>query len=257
MIGDRHVHTCFSLDSAAPVEKVLETAMGLGMKEICITDHCDFDLGEGWVMPVEEYGPAMLEYQKRYADRIRLHIGIEMGMNPAYNGEIQALLNSFPFEYVIGSIHSMQGDDPYYRDRYDMDDPEFYRIYFETLLERVKQTDHIDVLGHFDYVIRYGIHGLESYNPEAYADTIDAVLKEIIGRKIALELNTAGLRKNAGFVHPHPYILQRYKDLGGHLISVGSDAHSAGHVGCHFSEAEKLMKKFGFSEADFKAFRKI
>lgn len=257
MIGDRHIHTCFSLDSDSSVEKVAETAIRLGMKEICITDHCDFDLGEGWVLPVKEYGEAMLEYKKRYEDRIALHIGIEMGLNPEFDDQIEGILSAFPFEYVIGSIHSMLGEDPYFRDRYDMEDPEFFRVYYETMLERIRRAKNIDVCGHFDYVIRYGIHGAGQYDPEKYADLIDEILKEIIRRDIAMELNTAGLRKRAGFIHPHAFILQRYRDLGGHWISVGSDAHAFEHVGSDFNAVEELMREYGLTEQDLKPYRSI
>lgn len=257
MIGDRHVHTCFSIDSSAPVEKVLERAIALGMKEICITDHCDMDLGEGWLLPVKEYGPAMLEFKKRYEDRITLHIGVEMGLNPEYNDQIGEFLESFPFEYVIGSIHTMQGEDPYYRDRFDMEDPEFFKIYFDTVLERVRSSRNFDIFGHFDYVIRYAVHRGRFYEPEKHEDVIDEILKELIKREIALELNTAGLRKRADFVHPHPFVLQRYKELGGHWISIGSDSHSAEHVGSNFSDAEALMEEFGFGEKDLKPFRTV
>ena len=255
MIGDRHVHTRFSLDSSASVRDVLNQAVRLGMKEICITDHCDFDLGEEWIMPVKEYSETLLAYKKEYEDRIRIHIGIEMGLNPQWNDQIRTLLASFPFEYVIGSIHTMQGDDPYYRDRYDMDDREFFRIYLETLKERIKESDGIDVCGHFDYVVRYGMNGSRDYDPQDYAEIIDDILKEIIRRDIALELNTAGLRKNAGFIHPHRYVLNRYRELGGKWISVGSDAHFADHVGMGFAEAENLLKKFGFTEKNLKPVR--
>ena len=250
MLGDRHLHTHFSCDSDEKTENVIERAIALGMKEICITDHCDIDLGPLWYMPVREYAAEMERLRDEYKDRIQLHIGIEMGLNPEYNEQIKAVLDSYPFELVIGSIHTMQGDDPYYREHFKMDDREFYRVYFETALERLKNSGGFNVFGHFDYVVRYGEQKGGSYDPREFADVIDEILKELISRNIALELNTGGLRKGIDFVHPHEYILTRYRELGGRLISIGSDAHLYGNVGTGFEKAEEVMKAFGFSEND-------
>ena len=81
---------------------------------------------------------------------------------------------------------------------------------------------------------------------------IDEILKEIISRDIALELNTGGLRKGVDFVHPHAYIMGRYKELGGKYLSTGSDAHFADHVGAGLGEAAKLMRSFGFDAGSVK-----
>ena len=255
MIGDRHLHTVFSLDSQNPPEATIEAAIRLGMKEICITDHCDMDLGSGWIMPAEDYFPALRKLKKEYADRIDVHIGVEMGLNPECNDEINAFLAKYPFEFVIGSIHTMIGKDPYFREHFDMDDREFFRIYFETTLQRLLSGNDIDSFGHFDYVVRYGTRKGELYDPSENAEVIDAILSELIRRDIALELNTGGVRKGIDFIHPHPFILKRYRELGGHWISVGSDAHSSKNVGSCFAQAEELMAEYGLTEADLKPYR--
>lgn len=256
MIGDRHLHTCYSLDSDEPAENVILAAIQKGMKEICITDHRDFDFGPAWYLDLPAYFKGITELKEKYAEKIDVHIGVEVGLNPEYQKEMQDFLASYPFEYVIGSVHSVAGDDPYYRDRYDMDDRQFFKLYFDELLTRVSCAEGIDVVGHFDYTIRYGEYGSRYYDPADYADTIEEILKIIIRRGIALELNTAGLRKNAGFVHPHRYILDRFRDLGGKWISVGSDAHAAVHVGAGFEELLSIMKEYGFDESNLIPFRR-
>jgi len=245
MIGDRHVHTELSLDCHAKTEDVLDCAVARGMKEIFITDHCDMDLGPDWLQPVEKYVGTLEKYKKAYVGKLDVHIGIEIGLNPEYNEQINSFLASYPFELVIGSVHTMLGKDPYYRDEYDMDDREYFGWYFKTVLERLRADNPVGVLGHLDYVVRYS-RDKSSYDPEEYAGDIEEILKHIIGRDIALELNTGGLRKGTDFVHPHEFILGMYKDLGGRLISVGSDAHDARNVGSGFEEAERLMERFGF-----------
>ena len=245
-LGDRHVHSRFSCDCRTPERDVLDAAVKKGLKEICITDHCDIDMGPDWYLPVEEYVTVWEKLKKEYEDRIDVHIGVEMGLNPEFNDKIDAYLASYPFEVVIGSIHTMQGSDPYYRKDYDCTDREFYRLYFETALERIKNSKGFNVFGHMDYVVRYGYEKGASYEPEAYAGYIDEILKEIISRDIALELNTGGLRKGVDFVHPHAYILGRYKELGGKYLSTGSDAHFADHVGAGLGRAAKVMESFDF-----------
>lgn len=248
MIGDRHVHTMLSLDSEAKIEDVLDSAVSRGMKEIFITDHCDMDLGPDWLQPVDRYVETLEHYRKAYAGKIEMHIGIEIGLNPEYNDQINSFLASYPFELVIGSVHTMLGKDPYYREEYDMDDREYYAEYFRTVLERLQAENRVHVLGHLDYVVRYSRGKGEDYDPAEYAGVLEEILKHIITRDIALELNTGGLRKGLDFVHPHEYILGMYKDMGGRYLSIGSDAHMAGHVGAGFEEAFKLMKRLGFGE---------
>ncbi len=254
MIGDRHIHSHFSFDGSEKTQDILYRAIALGMKEICITDHNDTDMGPDWFLSVNEYTRELERLKNEYADRIELHIGIELGLNPEFNDSNEELLSSYPFEYVIGSVHTMLGKDLYFRNKYDMDDRTYYKIYFETLLERVRSFKNFDVLGHFDYVVRYGKEA-EKYDPSEFADTIDEILKEIIGRNIALEINTGGIRKGALFVHPHEYILKRYKKLGGHLISIGSDAHKTSDIGADFDKALEMMKAYGFTEEDIVKYR--
>lgn len=248
MIGDRHVHTELSLDCPAKIADVLDCAVSGGMKEIFITDHCDMDLGPDWLQPVERYTETLEQYKRRYAGKIDVHIGIEIGLNPEYNGQISSYLASWPFELVVGSVHTMLGKDPYYREEYDLEDHDFYAAYFKTVLERLRSDNSIDVLGHLDYVVRYGREKGASYFPEKFSGEIEEILKILIRRDIALELNTGGLRKGIDFVHPHEFILGMYKDMGGKRLSLGSDAHFAEHVGAGFDEALKLMGRFGYTE---------
>ena len=255
MIGDRHLHTNYSVDSKEPPENVIHAAIRKGMKEICITDHKDFDFGPAWSLDLPAYYKGITELKEKYAGQIDVHFGVEVGLNPDYDSEMREFLASYPFEYVIGSIHSVAGDDPYYRERYDMDDRQFLKLYFNELHKRISCAEGIDVLGHFDYTVRYARYGSRYYDPADYAEAIEEILKVIIRKEIALELNTAGLRKGAGFVHPHPYILDRFKELGGKWISVGSDAHAAADVGAGFEDALQIMKEYGYDERNIIPYR--
>ena len=121
-----------------------------------------------------------------------------------------------------------------------------YGEYFRATLENLKVCRGIHTLGHLDYVVRYGLHKGEEYSYRDFADEIDAVLKELIERQIGLELNTGGLKYGLGYPNPHPDVLARYRELGGEIITVGSDAHVPEYVGYRFDTAAELLKACGF-----------
>lgn len=250
MRGDWHVHTRFSLDSDAPVREMLDRAVALKMTDICFTDHYDmFFLDEGFTFDVDEYFRVMREYREEYRDRIRVHIGVELGLDTEHTAEIGEFAKSWPFEYIIGSVHKLFEKDPYERADYDCTDEEFYRAYFLRCAECIRANDCFDVFGHLDYVVRYGYSKAEHYSYAAYKREIDEILKALIEKNIPLEVNTAGLAKGVGFAHPHPDVLKRYIELGGRQYNMGSDAHDAAHLGWGFEETEKALNKLVFLQS--------
>ena len=252
MISDRHIHTRFSTDSGQEPEGCILRALELGMPSLTFTDHYDMDFPDGrFVFDVDAYFTELGMLKEKYADRIDVRIGVELGLKPELADRIQALLLKYPFDYSIGSIHVMGGRDPYERHLYDMTDAAFYRMYFETALECLKVCRGFDTFGHLDYVVRYGYEKDAAYLPEEYADLIDSILEELIRQDIALEINTAGLRKGLKYAHPYPYVLRRYRQLGGRRLAIGSDAHTAADIGAGFMEALQYAAEFGFTEDCF------
>ena len=251
MTGDWHIHSCFSNDSETPLDVIAAKALEKGLSDICITDHTDIDLKEdGWVQDIPSYAEGLEAFKEKYKGILNVHIGLEVGLNPDYKEEIEKHVASYPFEFVLGSTHTMQGNDPYYRTRYDMPDDEFFRIYFERCLENIKAFDCYDCCAHLDYVVRYGYEKDKYYSYEKYREPIDEILEILVKRGTALEVNTAGLRKGLKYVHPYPEILKTYKKMGGRKISIGSDAHRPGDVGADISVAVKELYELGFTEED-------
>ena len=252
MIPDRHVHTCFSTDSKERPENVLEKAIAAGMKDIYITDHYDIDFpGDEFRFDPDSYFEAMLPLKDRYKDRIDLHIGVEISINEEISAQVDELLESYPWEYVIGSTHIVDGKDPYLRELFDMDDEAFYRLCLETSLKGIMSCRGFDTFGHLDFALRYGYTKDRDYRYEKYADITDEILKELIKRNIALEVNTAAVRKGLKYFHPYPEVLKRYKELGGRKLAAGSDAHTAADVGYGFDRIAEYVSAAGFSESDF------
>ena len=248
-LPDCHVHTAFSTDSEADPAAAIEQAIACGMPLICFTDHHDMDFPDGeFQLDIPAYKREIARLKAIYADRIEVLCGVELGLQPhlAGTGRIEQLAEEGGFDYVIGSIHLVDGIDPYTREDLDMTDEELYTRYFEQTLECVQHISGFQSLGHLDYAVRYGYEKDKYYSYEKYRDVLDAILETLIRRDIALEVNTAGYRKGLGFPNPHPDVLWRYRDLGGEKITIGSDAHVPGDVGADFKKTGELLQAIGY-----------
>lgn len=251
MLPDYHVHTEFSGDSKALVRDQIEAAIGLGMKEICITDHHDYGTAAmtpiDFTLDIPAYLPAIRAAAEEYKDRIRVFTGIELGLMMREKEYLMSLSDDLEVDYIIGSSHFVDGYDVYDREYYEgRPEAESYRRYFESTLTRVRAMDCFDSLGHLDYIVRYGPERNKNYRPAAYMDIIDEILRILIDRGQALECNTAGFKYGLGHPHPQEEILTRYRELGGELVTIGSDAHAPEQVGGFFPQTEELLKGCGF-----------
>ena len=141
-------------------------------------------------------------------------------------------------------------------DRKDPAYPEFfeergeanaYLQYFETTLDNVSHLDDYDVAGHIDYIVRYGPNKAAFYSYEAYRDILDRILKAVIEHGKGIECNTAGLRKGISQPNPAADVLKRYRELGGEILTIGSDAHIPEDLGADFERTRELLKECGFS----------
>lgn len=252
--SDYHIHTSFSTDSSTPAGKMIEGAISKGMKSVCITDHFDQDypkdpeLGEHpFQIDLPKYFETLHALQQEYKSRINVRIGIELGLQPHLSGFYQNLTENYPFDFVIGSVHLVDGKDPYFKEYFtDMTDEQLYERTFQLTLENLDQIHCFDVLGHIDYVVRYGKQQEKHYTYIHYADLIDEILKRIIAGGKGIELNTAGFKYGLPFAHPHPDVLRRYRELGGEIITIGSDGHKPEHIAWDFGKVGSILKDCGF-----------
>lgn len=250
MQADYHMHTAFSLDSETDAEDMVRGAIAKGLKRICITDHEDHGYiyeGEEFTFNVETYFQTLRVLQERYKDQIDIRIGVEIGMQPHLGPYYHQYVGRWPFDFVIGSVHLIDGKDPYDQELFEnQTDEEAYRQTFEETLEDIKVTKDFDVLGHMDYVVRYGKNREKEYAYSKFSDEIDMILKYLIEHGKGIELNTSGLKYGLPFAHPCPEILKRYRELGGEIITIGADAHKPEHIAYDFEKVKSILKDCGF-----------
>lgn len=250
MNSDYHIHTAFSGDSDTDPRNQIEKAIALGMDRICITDHQDFDFPPGefvFVFDTGRYFRELSALRDEYSGKIDLYIGIELGLQPHLSELLDWYVRTWPFDFVIGSTHLSRKLDPY--------EPEFWTNiserdaitrYFIDERDCLVGSSCYDVAGHIDFVLRKCSSPASERAWPRYADLIDEILKYLVEKGKGLECNTSGIRSGQGFPNPHPDILKRYRELGGEIVTIGSDAHVPEDVGCHFNLAHDLLTDCGF-----------
>ncbi len=257
ILADTHTHTKFSSDSEANPKEMLAAAKASGLSTLCFTDHMDLDFpGDNtlFVFDTKEYFQELLPLKEQNnTDNTmpELLLGIELGLRPNrpdLRDRMDTLLAEHPYDFVLGSTHVVDELDPYYQEYWDLPGDRLLR-YFEDIRTNVAEHKNFDSLGHLDYIIRYlpdSVSLVKNYAVRDYADLIEETLRTLIFRGQALEVNTAGLRKGLSFPHPKEEILLRYKELGGELLTLGSDAHYPKDVGADIKRCAELLKELGF-----------
>ena len=248
--SDFHLHCSYSPDSDSSMEEMIRAAIGLGLKRMCLTDHQDWDYetdGMVWYFDTDPYVEDYLKYKEKYKGQIELLLGVEMGLQPHLAESYREYVQKYPFDFIIGSSHLAHGKDPYQKNYFEgITEEEGYREYFDSILENIDAFDGYQVYGHLDYVVRYGPNRNKYYSYEAYRDVLDTILMALIDRGLGIEVNTAGYKYGLGQTNPHPDVLKRYKELGGEILTIGSDAHRPEHIAYSFPLLEELLTGCGF-----------
>lgn len=209
----------------------------MGGIEIEFQDHIDYD----------EYFKTMKRLEEKYD--IPIKVGVEIGYEKDHKNQIDQFLAKYPFDFVIGSIHYGDGQDFYLGDFFKgKSQYQSYLRYFDLVLEMVENFSNFDVLGHLDFIVRYGPFENKTYDYKDYKEIIDKILKTLIKREKGIEINTSGLRGHLKTTFPKEEILKRYKELGGKIITVGSDAHFNKDYYAGIDQAIDLLKSLGFTE---------
>lgn len=262
MFADYHVHSEYSDDSTYPLEQVIRDAIGMGMDEICITDHVDYGIKKDWDAGEEiayrgsqplanvdypRYMAALRDMQSRYGDRIRIRVGLEFGIQTHTIPQFRALLTRYPLDFVILSIHQVENQEFWTQEfQRGRTQREYNERYYEELLAVVQQYQGYSVLGHLDLITRYDKQGV--YPFERVRPLVEAILRRVIADGKGIEVNTSSHRYGLTDTTPSVAILQLYRELGGTILTIGSDSHAPAHLGTHIEEARALLRDLGFRQ---------
>lgn len=251
MYCDFHTHTSFSSDGKASPEEQIEKAISLGMKKICITDHHDIgypnEHGLSFTIDPCEYTARLRQLREKYSGKIGVLIGVELGLQPNLTKELGEFVSAHDFDFVIGSTHLVGGEDPCFSDFFETNsESEAVEKYLRQVLLNVKSFGDFDVVGHIDYIVRYTPSRGENYNCRRYFDIIDEILKTVIDRGQGIECNTSRIGCGKLHCNPHEDIIKRYGELGGEIITIGSDSHMPKTLANGFGEAGEILKSAGF-----------
>ena len=269
MRTDYHVHTEFSDDSDYAMEKVIKDALKKGLDEMCFTDHVDYGIKKDWDEPGEMiyrkggagepekmplvnvnypvYYETFKKMQALYADKISLKFGLEFGMQVHTIERYEKLFSRFPFDFIILSVHQVE-DKEFWNQEFQAGrtQQEYNERYYEELLYLVEHYHNYSVLGHMDLITRYdnaGIYPFEKLKP-----ILTQILKTVIVDGKGIEVNTSSHRYGLADLTPSRHILKLYRELGGRIITIGSDSHKPEHLGAFIDETKEELKELGFEE---------
>lgn len=245
---DFHLHSKLSFDSICEPKDIILAAERMGLREICFTDHYDFNSdknAEHRIFTPEEYFSL---YGHLTSDKLKIRRGIEYSLTEWDKSELKVVERDFDPDYIIGSVHFIDGLDPWQKEYWETRTvDEAFTDYLLGTLNCVKIHDSYDALGHINYVCKSSSNPTkEPLRYKDYSDIIDEILKEIISKGKGLEINTSGVDRVGAFLPSIDYF-RRFKELGGEIVTVGSDAHTADRVGQYTGDACRLFSEiFGY-----------
>ena len=272
---DYHVHPDYSIDAAPEsIEQYCLRGLELELSELCFTPHFEVDPVRqkvDWFVRVageikkmdelhwlEHFFSVIETAQKKFHPAIKIKAGIEIGYEPGCEKSIEQVLNGFPFDFVLGSIHclnhiaiSSKKESPCY---FTGKTAQQIALEYFSMLEQAVNTCLFDCIAHVDLYRRYGwlyfgesIHDIH----KEYLECIEDIFKFMAKKKIALEINTSGLRRGLDDMNPSQDILSIAVRSGISLFTTGSDAHSVKELGQGLNQAEELLTKFSCQKATY------
>lgn len=256
IIMDCHNHSNLSPDGSNSPEEMVKRACELGIKYYALTDHLEinkfFDeeyLYEEPVRKASEICPALCE---KYSDKLTMSYGVELGQPLQDMPLTNRMLDSYNYDFIIGSLHMCDGWEDFYELDYSKVSADYLLgLYFDEVLEMAK-WGKFDVLGHLTYPLRYikGESGID-VNLDKYLPVIKEIFSTLIKNDMGIEINTSGLRQKLGVPMPDAYYVNLYKELGGRILTIGSDAHCTEDLVKGVAECVKMAKDIGFNELTF------
>ena len=251
-LSDFHCHSDISPDSRTDLVDLAQAAVQKGVQEMCVTEH--WECGSpclDWQLRKKPFDAARYLERFEAAQREAGHlIGLRLGLEivnwtqdpeHAVRGR-----DALPLDFVICSLHTIKGFDAYFFDYTQENLDDYLTAYMAECLELAREAD-FDSFGHLSLPLRYAmIHAQRRLSFDHCLDVVDEVLREIARRDKALEANTSGFR-SLGEPVPSLPLLRRFRELGGQLVTIGSDGHNEQNVGSFLLETQQVLKEAGFT----------
>ena len=262
MLADYHVHCMFSDDSWYAPEKVCADAFRLNLDEICFTDHVDYGIKPDWDNPLsakliegarvlnvdyDAYFPYIERLRDEWAGRLTVKCGLEFGVQTHTIPQFNALWEKWcdRLDFTLLSIHQV-GDAEFWTGEFQegRSQQEYNRAYYQELYDVTTTFEHWSVLAHLDLIKRYDPAGILDF--PANRDLVAATLEHVIAQGKGIELNTSSVRYGLKDSQPAREILELYRDLGGTVLTIGSDSHEPAHLGAYLRHFQHYLADMGF-----------
>jgi len=244
---DYHLHTLFCNHAVGGMESYIQSAINLGLREICFLDHLTIQKAEpGLSMTPEEvpyYFHAVQVLKQKYRKDISIKTGLEVDFNPTYMDLFQDIIGTFAFDVIAASLHFPGGMDvvshrsAWRYEEKDVDD--VYELYFDHL-KKMLDYRYVDVICHIDLIKKFGQKPLRSFEKE-----FDEILSIIKYKNLTVEVNTSGYDHPVGDIYPSLEILKKCHEQR-IRITLGSDAHHPANVGKHFERVLPILVSIGY-----------
>lgn len=249
---DLHAHSEHSMDGHYSVQEMVQAAIEMGLRIFAITDHCDINGYEDYLLAetVPASFASIQEAKQLNHKDILLLAGLELGQPLEDPLLAQTILEQHPFDFILGSVHNVRGREDFAfigANNQDLDLDYELELYFKELLETIA-WGNFDSAAHISYPFRYFQNNpLVFKNINRWDDHFDTIVRALADKGLGLELNTSGLKSNPPYTLPEEKWLRRYREHGGEILTLGSDAHQLLHVGSGIAEGIEIAKRAGFS----------
>lgn len=261
MFADYHIHTEFSDDSIEPMENIIKTAITMKLNEICFTDHVDYGIkcdrteyatsedakNNGYKelnVDYPKYFHCIQELQEKYKGQMVIKKGLEFGIQTSTIIQFRKLFQSYSMDFIVLSCHQVENQEFWtYEFQKGRTQDDYIHRYYQEIYDCILAYKDYSVLGHLDMIQRYTE---PRYPFEKAKEIITKILKQVIKDGKGIEVNTSSFQYNLPDLMPERNILQLYYDLGGTIITVGSDCHKAERLGDHVEYIYNVLRGIGF-----------
>lgn len=258
-LTDVHTHSTYSFDGVSPLGEMIAAAYAKGLRYFGVSEHFDRDyafLGlkiDGKPVPATDAAAYFGEgrrLQTEYAEKgLRVLIGGEYGFSPEGSccAEYAALTRGYRPDFVVNSVHTTDGEECYCQEYFRGKSKRYaYSRYLERVRESLDAPYDYDIVAHIGYVSRNAPYADKKLRYEEFPSLLDDILKTVVAKGKILEVNSSARGAGSDFL-PDEDILTRYFELGGRLVSFGSDAHDVGRVSEKRELIVRVLRKIGFT----------